>query len=63
MKVMENVELELYLGEDATSAQCTLSSAGSGVGFVGSADASWTFDSRKKVRFIGGSCALCNRSV
>ncbi|OJA07680.1 hypothetical protein AZE42_01874 [Rhizopogon vesiculosus] len=49
MKVMENVELELYLGEDAISAQCTLSSAGSGVGSVGSADGSWTFDSRKKM--------------
>ncbi|KAG0699840.1 clathrin adaptor mu subunit [Suillus ampliporus] len=48
IKVMENVELKLYLGEDATSAQCTLSSAGSGVGSVGSADGSWAFDLRTK---------------
>lgn len=48
IRVMENLELKFYLGEDATSAQCTLSSAGSGVGSVGSADGSWTFDSRTK---------------
>lgn len=60
---MENVQLELYLGEDATSAQCTLSSAGSGVGSVGSADGSWSFDSRKKVGFIGSSCAQANHRL
>jgi len=63
MKVMENVELELYLGEDATGAQCTLSSAGSGVGSVGSADGSWSFDSKKKVGFIGGSRAQANHCL
>lgn len=56
IKVMENLELKFYLGEDATSAQCTLSSAGSSVGSVGSADGSWSFNSRTKVRFDGGSC-------
>ncbi|KIJ70417.1 hypothetical protein HYDPIDRAFT_79040 [Hydnomerulius pinastri MD-312] len=48
MKIMENVRIELYLGEDATGAQCTVSSAGSGVGSVGGAEGSWTFDPRKK---------------
>jgi AP-3 complex subunit mu len=48
IKVMENLELNFYLGEDATSAQCTLSSAGSSVGSVGSADGSWSFNSRTK---------------
>ncbi|KAG2146232.1 Mu homology domain-containing protein, partial [Suillus clintonianus] len=44
IKVMENLELKFYLGEDATNAQCTMSSAGSSVGSVGSADGSWAFD-------------------
>ncbi|KAG1744172.1 clathrin adaptor mu subunit [Suillus occidentalis] len=48
IKVMENLELKFYLGEDATSAQCTLSSAGSSIGSVGSADGSWSFNSRTK---------------
>ena len=50
MKIMENVRIELYLGEGATGAQCTISSAGSGVGSVGGIDGSWTFEPRKQVR-------------
>ncbi|KIM67756.1 hypothetical protein SCLCIDRAFT_1209880 [Scleroderma citrinum Foug A] len=49
MKVMENVKIEWYLGEDASSAQCTLSGAGSGIGSIGGAEGSWTFDPRRKV--------------
>ncbi|KAG1850469.1 clathrin adaptor mu subunit [Suillus tomentosus] len=48
IKVMEDLELKFYLGEDATSAQCTLSNAGSSVGSVESADGSWSFNSRTK---------------
>lgn len=47
---MENVRIELYLGEGATGAQCTISSAGSGVGSVGGIESSWTFEPRKQVR-------------
>lgn len=50
MKIMENVRIELYLGEGATGAQCTISSAGSGVGSVGGIEGSWTFDPRRLVR-------------
>lgn len=46
---MENVKIEWYLGEDASAAQCTLSGAGSGIGSIGGAEGSWTFDPRKKV--------------
>ncbi|KAF8845613.1 clathrin adaptor mu subunit [Paxillus ammoniavirescens] len=49
MKIMENVRIELWLGEDATGAQCTVSSAGSGVGSVGGVEGSWTLDQRKKI--------------
>ncbi|KAH7916717.1 clathrin adaptor mu subunit [Hygrophoropsis aurantiaca] len=48
-KPMENIEVELYLGDDASGAQCVTSSAGNGVGSVGGAEGSWGFDSRKKV--------------
>ncbi|KAH7930265.1 clathrin adaptor, mu subunit [Leucogyrophana mollusca] len=47
-KELDNVEVELYLGDDASGAQCTTSSAGTGVGSVGGAEGSWSFDSRKK---------------
>ena len=47
---MENVRIELYLGEGATGAQCTISSAGSGVGSVGGIEGSWAFEPRKQVR-------------
>lgn len=46
---MENVRIELYLGEGATGAQCTISSAGSGVGSVGGIEGSWTFEPRRQV--------------
>ncbi|KAH7888072.1 clathrin adaptor mu subunit [Phlebopus sp. FC_14] len=49
MKIMENVRIDLYMGEDATAAQCTVSSAGSGVGSVGGIEGSWTFDPRTKI--------------
>jgi AP-3 complex subunit mu len=49
---MENVRIELYLGEGATGAQCTISSAGSGVGSVGGIEGSWTFDPRRAVRMF-----------
>jgi len=49
MRIMDNVRIELYLGEDATGAQCTVSSAGSGVGSVGGVEGSWTFEPQKKI--------------
>ncbi|KAF9224333.1 clathrin adaptor mu subunit [Gyrodon lividus] len=49
MKIMENVRIELCLGEDATGAQCTVSSAGSGVGSVGGVEGSWMLEQRKKI--------------
>ncbi|KAL4075691.1 clathrin adaptor mu subunit [Scleroderma citrinum] len=49
MKVMENVKIEWYLGEDASGAQCTVSGAGSGIGSTGGAEGSWSFDPRKKI--------------
>ena len=52
MKIMENVRIELYLGEGATGAQCTISSAGSGVGSVGGIEGSWTFEPRRQVRVL-----------
>lgn len=52
MKIMENVRIELCLGEGATGAQCTISSAGSGVGSVGGIEGSWTFEPRKQVRTL-----------
>ncbi|KAG6375102.1 Mu homology domain-containing protein [Boletus reticuloceps] len=48
-KIMENVRIELYLGESATGAQCTISSAGSGVGSVGGIEGSWTFEPQKQL--------------
>lgn len=50
MKMIENVRIEWYLGEDANGAQCTLSGAGSGVGSAGGAEGWWAFDMQKKVR-------------
>lgn len=49
MKIMENVRIELFLGDSATGAQCTISSAGSGVGSAGGIESSWTFEPRKQV--------------
>lgn len=50
---MENVRIELYLGEGTTGAQCTISSAGSGVGSVGGGiEGSWTFEQRTQVRMF-----------
>lgn len=46
---MENVRIELYLGEGATGAQCTTSSAGSGIGSVGGIEGSWTFEPQRQV--------------
>ena len=63
MKVMENVKIEWYLGEDASSAQCTLSGAGSGIGSIGGAEGSWTFDPRRKVNVLRLSCRLVGLSV
>ena len=64
MKIMENVRIELYLGEGATGAQCTISSAGSGVGSVGGIEGSWTFDPRRPVRIIvSRSGRTCRSSI
>ena len=58
---MENVRIELYLGEGATGAQCTISSAGSGVGSAGGVEGSWTFEPQKQVRTL--PCyAVCGSS-
>lgn len=51
-KIMENVRIELYLGQGATGAQCTISSAGSGVGSVGGIEGSWTFEPQRRVRIF-----------
>ncbi|EGO01564.1 hypothetical protein SERLA73DRAFT_120231 [Serpula lacrymans var. lacrymans S7.3] len=64
-KTMENVEVEIYLGEDAIGAQCAASSSGTGTVGVGEGGGSWTFDPRRKVlrweilsMRTSGSCML-----